>query len=553
MIERDPNWLAGQNKVDFFVKSEGDCTFEMAAGQFSIFGAIEEKEWPRIWRINTDEAMAEERSLDAPDDGGFDLRRAVLQKSDRVGRRNIHRGRTGNAERQESVLSTQFSGVRSQLEEDGLMRKVALGFLAAFFAICSSFLLGQTSRKLVAVRCGGLFDGRGDLLRKNMVIVIEGEKIREIAASAPAGAEVVDLSRETCLPGLIDTHTHVLLQGDITAADYDEQLLKQSPEYRTILATVNARRALEYGFTSIRDLETEGAGYADADVKKAINNGVIPGPRMQVATRALDVTGAYPLQGYAPAVTVPHGVQLVDGADNARAAVREQISHGADWIKVYSDRSYRVREDGVLDDIPTFTLDELKAIVDEAHRERHKVASHAMALHGVHNSVEAGVDSIEHGNYIADEDLKAMAARGIFYVPTIYVGEYVAQGRAAEGAPVWVKMIQIHEDTFRRAMKAGVKIAFGTDAGGFDWKVNPAKEFSSMVKFGMTPSQALRAATATAAELLGMQDSLGTIEAGKLADIVAVPGDPVADVTVMEKVDFVMKGGAVARPFANQR
>ncbi len=181
-----------------------------------------------------------------------------------------------------------------------------------------------------------------------------------------------------------------MLQGDITAADYDEQLLKQSPEYRTILATVNARRALEYGFTSIRDLETEGAGYADADVKKAINSGVIPGPRMQVATRALDVTGAYPLQGYAPAVMVPHGVQLVDGADNARAAVREQISHGADWIKVYSDRSYRVREDGVLDDIPTFTLEELRAIVDEAHRERHKVASHAMALHGVHNSVEAG-------------------------------------------------------------------------------------------------------------------------------------------------------------------
>jgi imidazolonepropionase-like amidohydrolase len=343
----------------------------------------------------------------------------------------------------------------------------------------------------------------------------------------------------------MDTHTHILLQGDITAADYDEQLLKESPEYRTILATVNARRALEYGFTSIRDVETEGAGYADVDVKKAINNGIIPGPRMQAATRAMDVTGAYPLQGYAPNVAVPHGVQLVDGTDNARQAVREQISHGADWIKVYSDRSYWVRDDGVLDDIPTFTMDELRAIVDEAHRERRKVASHAMALNGVHNSVEAGVDSIEHGNYISDADLKTMAARGIFYVPTIYVGEYVAQGRAATGAPVWVKMISIHEDTFRRAMHAGVKIAFGTDAGGFDWKINPAKEFTSMVKFGMTPAQAIRAATSSAAELLGTQKELGTVEAGKLADIVAVPGDPLADVSVMEKVEFVMKGGVV--------
>ena len=409
-------------------------------------------------------------------------------------------------------------------------------------------VLAQTTAKMGVLHCGALFDGRGDSLRKNVFVVVEGEKITNISSSAPAGADVVDLSRETCLPGLIDTHTHVLLQGDITAADYDQQLLKQSPEYRAILATVNARRALEYGFTSIRDLETEGAGYADVDVKTAINNGVIPGPRMQVATRALDVTGAYPLQGYAPAVSVPHGVQVVDGADSARQAVREQISHGADWIKVYSDRSYKVREDGVLDDIPTFTLDELRAIVDEAHRERHKVASHAMALYGVHNSVEAGVDSIEHGNYIADEDLKTMAARGIFYVPTIFVGEYVAQGRAAEGAPVWMKMIQIHEDTFRRAMKVGVKIAFGTDAGGFDWKVNPAKEFASMVKFGMTPAQALRSATAMAAELLGMKDSLGTIEGGKLADIVAVPGDPLADVSLMEKVDFVMKGGVIQKP-----
>ncbi len=405
----------------------------------------------------------------------------------------------------------------------------------------------QTPPKIIYLRCGSLIDGKSDTPRKNVVIAIEGDKVRDVGAREPSGSDVIDLSRETCLPGLIDTHTHVLLQGDITAADYDEQLLKQSPEYRTILATVNARRALDYGFTTIRDLETEGAGYADVDVKKAINNGVIPGPRMQVATRALDVTGAYPLLGYAPNVSVPHGVQIVDGPDSARKAVREQIMYGADWIKVYSDRSYRVRDDGILDDIPTFTLDELRAIVDEAHRQRHKVASHAMALNGVHNSVEAGIDTIEHGNYIADADLKTMAAHSTFYVPTIFVGAYVAEGRAAAGAPVWVKMLAIHEDTFRRAMKAGVKIAFGTDAGGFAWTVNPAKEFGYMVKWGMTPAQAIHSATSSAAELLGWSDQVGSIDSGKFADIVAVPGDPLTDITLLEKVDFVMKGGGVVK------
>jgi imidazolonepropionase-like amidohydrolase len=261
----------------------------------------------------------------------------------------------------------------------------------------------------------------------------------------------------------------------------------------------------------------------------------------------MDVTGAYPLLGYAPNVPVPHGVQVVDGADEGRKAVREQISHGADWIKVYSDRGYKVREDGVLDDIPTFTPEELKAIVDEAHRERRKVASHAIGVHGVHNSVEAGVDTIEHGDYIADEDLKTMVAHGTYYVNTIYVGAYVAEGRAAAGAPVWVKMLSIHEDTFRRAMKAGVKIAFGTDAGGFPWTENPAKEFAYMVKWGMTSGQAIRSATSTAAELLGWSDQVGNVEPGRFADIVAVAGDPLKDITLLEHVDFVMKGGVVIK------
>jgi len=428
-----------------------------------------------------------------------------------------------------------------------LLHIVTAVLLMTSFAVAQGGPAASPS-KVTYVLCGSLYDGKSDSPQKTVTVRIVDGKIDSVTAGkAPAepAAELIDLSNEACLPGLIDTHTHVLLQGDITAEDYDVQLLKSSVPYRTILGTVSARRALEYGFTTIRDLESEGAGYADVDIKKAINHGEIPGPRMQVSGRAMDVTGSYPLLGYSWELKMPKGVQEVDGPEDGRKAVREQISHGIDWIKVYSDRSYYVRPDGVLDDIPTFTVDELKAIVDETHRERRKIASHAAALNGVHNSVEAGVDSIEHGMYIADADLKTMVAHGTYYVPTLFVGEYVAEGRAAQGAKVWIDMIKIHEDTFHRALKAGVRIAFGTDAGGFDWKINPAKEFSVMVKYGMTPAQALRSATITAAELLGMQDKIGSVEAGKYADIVAVPSDPMSDIQQLEKVNFVMKGGVV--------
>lgn len=437
------------------------------------------------------------------------------------------------------------------------MRRIQLG-LHSILAAMTTLVIAQSSpapkppatspAPSQFLRCGSVFTGTSDTLLSDQVIEIAGGKIVGIRDRLPAAAaakEVVDLRRETCMPGLIDAHTHVLLQGDIKAEDYDKQLLKESQAYRAIVGAQSAKKALLYGFTTIRDLETEGAGYADVDIKKAILGNVIPGPRMRVATRALDVTGAYPLQGYAFGIQVPHGVQLVDGPVECRKAVREQISYGADWIKVYVDRGYFVRPDGVLDDIPTFTPEELAAMVDEAHREGHPIAAHAMGLHGVHNAVVAGVDSIEHGNYIAPEDLQMMVAKGIYYVPTIYVGEYVAQGRAEEGAPVWLAMIKIHKDTFQRALSAGVKIAFGTDVGGFDWNIDPAIEFPEMVKFGMTPVQALHAATSSAAMLLRMQKEVGTLETGKDADIVAVPGDPLQNISVMQNVDFVMKGGKI--------
>jgi len=412
-----------------------------------------------------------------------------------------------------------------------------------FFLTCCC-AAAQPAPRRMAIRCGRLIDGVSVAPRANAVILIEGERIREVGSSVPAGAEVIDLSHSTVLPGLIDNHTHILLNGDITPADYDEQLLKQSIAYRAIRATVNVHTALMHGFTAMRDLETEGAMYADVDVKTAINRGIIPGPRMFVATRAFAPTGFYPLLGYSWELRVPKGVQEVDGADNIRRAVREQLSYGADWIKYYSDLHYFLK-DGALHSRPNFTDEEARALVEETHRQGHKVAAHSMGREGIEQALRSGVDTIEHGDGLDDELIDEMVRRGVYWCPTIYVGVYVAEGRAAAGNPIWPKMRDLEAAAFAKAVKKGVRISFGTDAGGFAWTENQAKEFAYMVKYGMTPMQAIQSATSVAAALLDQQDNFGSIAPGRYADIIAVDGDPLRDITELERVKFVMKGGEV--------
>jgi len=449
-------------------------------------------------------------------------------------------------ERLAFFLPPDFATLRSIREEIMIHIRKLLVCLA--FLIFPVFTFAQekpaAAPKKIAIRAGRLIDGKSDSVVTNALILIEGDKIVSVTpgGTAPTGIEVLDLSRATVLPGFVDAHTHVLLQGDITEEDYDKQLLKQSIPYRAILAARNAQIALSHGFTVLRDVETEGAMYADVDVKNAIANGEIPGPRMQVSTRAMTPTGMYPLLGYSWELKVPTGVQYVDGVEEARKAVREQVMHGADWIKYYSDHGYFYGADGILHSHVNFTDEEAKAIVDETHRLGHKVAAHAIGSDGIAAALKAGVDSIEHGDGLTEPLMDEMVRKGVYWVPTIIVGAYVAPGRAGN----WTKMVETEKSAFQLALKKGVKIVLGTDAGGFDWRdVNEAKEFEYYVNYGMTPMQAIRTATTTAAELLGWSDKMGTIEAGKWADLVAVSGDPLKDITELERVKFVMKGGAV--------
>jgi imidazolonepropionase-like amidohydrolase len=402
----------------------------------------------------------------------------------------------------------------------------------------------------VAVRARALIDGTSAQPRANQEILIQGDRIAAVYAAGsrppPAGAEVIDLGAATVLPGLIDCHTHIFLQGEVPAAGgYDVQLLKFPASYRAARAVVAARRALEQGFTTIRDVETEGAGYGDVGIKQAINEGYIPGPRMFVATRSISTTGGYPLEGYAPEIVVPKGAQLIDGPVEARKAAREQLDHGADWIKVYMTHRSWVDEQGALVSQPTLTLEELKAIVDETHGWRKKVACHAYNGIGLQRALDGGCDSIEHGLELTDAQIAQMVKQGTWLVPTFTVYYYDQDPPDTPSGIRDRKRVAVHGVSFQKALRAGVKIAFGTDVGGFPWSEPIAQEFPRMVEFGMTPMQAIQAATSRAAELLGKRGELGTVAPGAYADLVAVEGDPLADVRVLEHVSFVMKSGKV--------
>jgi imidazolonepropionase-like amidohydrolase len=406
-----------------------------------------------------------------------------------------------------------------------------------------------TAERVTVIRAGALIDGTGGAPRKNQLIFVRGNRIEKVAdatAQIPSDAAVIDLSSATVLPGLIDSHTHIFLWGEDPAkGGYDENILKAGIALRAARATFACRRALEQGFTTLRDLETEGAGYGDIEIKQAIEEGTIPGPRIFGATRAISTTGGYNLEGYAPELDMPKGAQLVDGPVEARKAARQQLEHGADWIKVYMTHRSWVDKEGKLVSQPTLTVEELKAVVDETHGWGKKVACHAYNGIGLQRALDGGCDSIEHGLEITDAQIAQMARQGTWYCPTIspYYGDWAPAD--TPGGKRDRARAAVHEASFKKALNAHLKIVFGTDMGGMPWTESIAQEFKRMVGLGMAPMDAIESATSRAADMLDMKGEIGVVAPGAFADIAAVSGDPLKDVSALEHVRFVMKDGAV--------
>jgi imidazolonepropionase-like amidohydrolase len=414
------------------------------------------------------------------------------------------------------------------------------------------------ARQTVVVRAGRLFDPRAGTMAANQTIVIQGDRITDVGANVavPPGARVIDLSRATVLPGLIDSHLHVMDGNPLTAPGGPGVIPGSTGaagtaalglQYRELIALVNAQRDLNAGFTTVVDLMTHGGWYGTVDLRNAIDNGLVQGPRMQVAGPGIVNTNkanvAFPLLN--PDTPIANlGAQVANGPWAVREAVRDQAHYGVDWIKIYSTEEYRFENNGTkMVNTPTFTLEETQAIVDEAHRKGLKVACHAYGGEGLHNCIAAGVDVPTHGVDLDDESLKMLVDKKLPLTSTLFdLSIDDAQEMRRWGTSRW----QFMERSWKKARAAGIRQPFGSGAGPFPHGTQ-GDMFAYFVKWGMTPAQALASAMTTAADIIGWQDRVGTIEKGKFADLVAVNGDPLADVTEMSRVKFVMKGGDVIR------
>jgi imidazolonepropionase-like amidohydrolase len=430
-------------------------------------------------------------------------------------------------------------------------RKFLVASLIAFSIMATPFW-AQTPQ-VVAVRAGHLFDSKSGQMLNNQVVLINGEKISEVGGAdrvqIPSGAQVIDLSQATVMPGFIDAHTHVYSSLSNAAR------VTMTKEAWTLMAMENALTTLRAGFTSARDVGTHGEGYGDVDIRNAINRGIVDGPRMQVSTRGVGASGSDYIGS--PETSITGGNQTIHGPDNAREVVREQIHYGADWIKVFPTGAYSFGFDGELFVDPTFTLPELEAIVDEAHRHRRKVAAHAYGGQGLRDSIIAGVDCIEHGQGLDDSEAAMMVQKGIYFDVTGFrytMPEIVENDRKNTGGKY--SIIPIFEKNFKNALAKGVKIAWGSGVDGTAGDPRSsgplnhgtqAVEFAWLVNHGMSPAAAIQSATMVDAQMMAWDDRIGSIEKGKYADLVAVSGDPLKDITELERMKFVMKGGKVYR------